>query len=53
MTGFFDGFFSLRPRVDPGGRMKEIYILPPAIFLNVFNACNFSMILNLFDSNKL
>ena len=52
MTGSFDGFFSLRPGADPGVRMKEICILPPAIFLNVFDACNFSIILNIFDSNK-
>ena len=53
MPGSFDGFCSLWPRADPGGRMRgSLCILPSAIFKNVFDAYNFSIILNLFDSDK-
>ena len=33
--------------------MRGMHILPPAIFENVFDVYNFSIILSLFDSNKL
>ena len=54
MPEFFDGFCSLQPGTDPEGRMRgmQLCILPPAIFKNAFNAYNFSIISNLFDSNK-
>ena len=52
MPGSLDGFLSLRPGADPGGS-DERYMHPPiSHFLNVFDACNFSIISNLFDSDK-
>ena len=32
--------------------MKDVCITPPAIFKNVFDKCNFSIISSHFDSNK-
>ena len=55
MPDFFDDFCSSSPRADPGVRMKARgigYILPLAIFKNVLDVYNFSIISNLFDSNK-
>ena len=37
---------------DQGRRMRGMHILPPAIFKNVFDVCNFSIISNLFVSLK-
>ena len=57
MPDSFDGFYSLWPGVDNEGvRMKDsLCILPTDIFKNVFDVglYIFSIILNLFDSNKL
>ena len=35
-----------------GGKIKGICILPPAIFKNIFDVYNFSVVTNLFDSDK-
>ena len=48
----FDGFCSLWPEADLGVRMRRIHT-PPAIFTNVFDVYNFSIISNLFDSEAL
>ena len=34
------------------GRIKDMHILPPAIFKNVFDVCDSSIVSNLFDSDK-
>ena len=48
MPDFFDGFYSLWP-----GALDEGYAsFPLAIFKNVFDVYNFSIISNLFHSNK-
>ena len=56
MPDSFDGFCSLWPGVDNEGvRMRDsLCILPTDIFKNVFDVglYIFSIILNLFDSNK-
>ena len=55
MLDSFDDFCSSWSRADPGGRMKARgigYILPLAIFKSVLDVYNFSIISNLFDSNK-
>ena len=53
MPDFFDGFCSLIiwSEADLGGYDEGYGIHPPAIFLNVFDVCNFFIISNLFDSN--
>ena len=43
-----DGFCCLWPETDPGGRMRD----PPASFKHVFDVYNFSIISNIFDSDK-
>ena len=52
MLDSFDGFCSLWPGADLGGRMRSMHP-QPAIFKNVFNVYNFSIISNLFDSEAL
>ena len=32
--------------------MRGMHILPPAIFKNVFDVCNFSIVSSFFDSDK-
>ena len=51
MPDSFDGFCSIWPEADSVGRMR-VCIHPTAIFKNVFDVYNFSIILNFFDSNK-
>ena len=51
MPDSFDGFCSLWPGADVGGRMRGMHP-PPAILKNVFDAYNFSITSNLFGSNK-
>ena len=51
MPDSFDGFCSLWPGAGPEGRMRGMHP-PPAIFENVFNVYNFSIISNLFDSGN-
>ena len=51
MPGTFDGFCSLWPGADPGGLGKGVGIFPLAIFKNVFDVYNFSVISNILDSD--
>ena len=51
MPDYFDGFCSFGPGADVGGRMRSMHP-PPAIFKNVLDVYNFSMISNLCDSDK-
>ena len=50
MPDFFDGICSLWPGADLGGRMRGMHPPISAIFKNVFDVHNFSMILNLVDT---
>ena len=49
MPGSFDGFCSLWPVANPRVRMRGMH---PDIFKIVFDIYNFSITLNLFDSDK-
>ena len=51
MPDSFDGFCSLWPGADAGSRMR-VRNHPSTIFENVFDVNNFSIISNLFDSDK-
>ena len=51
MPDSFDGFCSLWPGADPEGRVRGM-LSSPAIFKNAFDVYNFSIISNLFDSDK-
>ena len=52
MPDSFDGFCSLWRGANPGVRMRGMH-LPTSHFQNAFNVHNFSMVLNLFGSNKI
>ena len=50
MPDSFDGFCSLWPGADPGGRMRGM-LSSPAILEDSFGVYIFSIISSLFDSN--
>ena len=52
MPDSFDGFCSLWPGANPQGEDKGYASYPPAIFKNIFDAYNFSIISNRFDNYK-
>ena len=51
MLDFFDGFCSLWPGANSDGRMKGMHPTTSQL-KNVFDVYSFSIISNLFDSNK-